>query len=67
MTPEFVEAAIRQAATYRARYGLDVKCPTCGHGRGKFCHDIPGSPHLNRDDIALHPARVEAARMENES
>jgi len=60
--PAFVVAAMAKAEAQRAKYGLDVRCPTCGHGRGKFCHDIPGTPHRTPSDIALHPARVALAK-----
>lgn len=47
---------------HRDVYGMDVPCPTCSAGIGKFCLKDGYSRHESRDDIAIHPARVALSR-----
>ncbi len=41
--------------------GLDVRCPTCDSGIGKFCLKAGVTRHMTAADITVHPARVALA------
>lgn len=63
MDPKILDlmASMKQRNSER---GLDVRCPTCNHGIGKFCLKAGVTRHETADDITIHPARVELARAQ---
>jgi hypothetical protein len=53
----------RMIARDRARdhsLGLEVRCPVCNHGIGKFCLVEGVTHHTTAADIAFHPERKAA-------
>jgi len=56
------EDLIKRIQSNNKARGLDVRCPVCGAGVGKFCLKAGVTAHRSADDITAHAERIALSR-----